>query len=134
MFEGVDKLNDNKVGHPFVYSDTCFMAVALFRNMAGVAYRQLQGIMEDCIGKENTPKYSAICKRINKIDLEKNNKTTWFIDGKNKVEIMFLAGDSTGLKPTSSGDWLRNKWGIRRGFIKMHVIVDSNTKKIYAVS
>ena len=26
------------------------------------------------------------------------------------------------------------KWNIRRGFIKMHVMVDSITKKIYAVS
>jgi len=26
------------------------------------------------------------------------------------------------------------KWNIRRGFIKMHVMVDSKTKKIYAVS
>ena len=26
------------------------------------------------------------------------------------------------------------KWNVKRGFIKMHIIVDSNTKKIYAVS
>ena len=47
---------------------------------------------------------------------------------------MFLAGDSTGLKPTSRGDWMGEKWKIRRGFIKLYVMVDSNTKKIYAVS
>jgi len=48
MSEGIDELNDGKVGSPFVYSDDCFMAVALFRNTIGVSYRQLQGIIEDC--------------------------------------------------------------------------------------
>ncbi len=134
MSEGVDELNDNKVGAPFVYSDMCFMAVALFRNTVGVAYRQLQGIIEDCIGKEDTPNFSAIYKRINKIKLEESNGKSWFSDGKTKTEIVFLAGDSTGLKPTSRGDWMGAKWNIRRGFIKMHVMVDAKTKKIYAVS
>jgi hypothetical protein len=58
----------------------------------------------------------------------------WFSDGKTKTEIVFLAGDSTGLKPTSRGDWMGEKWNVKRGFIKLHIMVDSNTKKIYAVS
>jgi len=134
MAQGVDKLNDGKVGAPFVYSDDCFMAVALFRHTVGVAYRQLQGIIEDCLGEKDSPKFPAIYKRINKIKLEESNSKSWFVDGKTKTEIVFLAGDSTGLKPTSRGDWMGAKWNIRRGFIKMHVMVDSKTKKIYAVS
>ncbi len=134
MLKGVDELNDGKVGHPFVYSDACFMAVALFRNTIGIPYRQLQGIIEDCLGKEDTPNFSAIYKRINKITLEESNGKSWFADGKTKTEIVFLAGDSTGLKPTSRGDWMGAKWNIRRGFIKMHIMIDAKTKKIYAVS
>ena len=41
MNDGVKELNDNKAGAPFVYSDTCFMVTALFRNTVGVAYRQM---------------------------------------------------------------------------------------------
>ena len=41
--------------------------------------------------------------------------------------------DSTGLKPTIRGDWMAAKWGVRRGFIKLHIGVDAKTKKIYAV-
>ena len=130
----VDKLNNGKVGAPFVYSDDCFMAVALFRHTVGVVYRQLQGIIEDCLGEKDSPKFPAIYKRINKIKLEESNGKSWFSDGKTKTEIVFLSGDSTGLKPTSRGDWMGTKWNIRRGFIKMHVMVDSRTKKIYAVS
>ena len=134
MSQGVEKLNDNKVGAPFLYSNTCFMVMALFRNTIGVAYRQLQGVAKEMLGEGNSPKFSAICKRINKIKLEECNGKSWFADGKTKTEIIFLAGDSTGLKPTSRGDWMGSKWNIRRGFIKMHIMVDSKTKKIYAVS
>ena len=118
MSEGVDELNDNKVGAPFVYSDTCFMIMALFRNTIGTAYRQLQGIIEEILGEEKSPNFSAIYKRINKISLEEDNGKSWFTDGKTKTEIVFLAGDSTGLKPTSRGDWMGEKWKIKRGFIK----------------
>ena len=134
MSEGVEQLNENKVGAPFVYSDTCFMITALFRNTVNTGYRQLQGIIEDMLGKENSPNFSAIWKRINKINLEDVDGKSWFSDGKTKTEIVFLSGDSTGLKPTSRGDWMGEKWKVRRGFIKLHVMVDSKTKKIYAVS
>ncbi len=134
MSEGVDELNDGKVGHPFVYSDACFMAAALFKNTVDVAYRQLQGIIEICLDGKDTPKFSGIWKRINKIRIEDSDGKTWFTDGKTKTEVVFLAGDSTGLKPTSRGDWMGDKWNVRRGFIKLHVMVDSKTKKIYAAT
>ncbi len=60
MSEGVKQLNDNKVGAPFVHSNTCFMVMALFRNTVGTAYRQLQGIVEEILGEENSPKFPAI--------------------------------------------------------------------------
>ena len=56
MSEGVEQLNENKVGAPFVYSDTCFMITALFRNTVGTGYRQMQGIIEDMLGKEKITK------------------------------------------------------------------------------
>ena len=110
MSEGVNELNDGKVGHPFVYSDTSFMITALFRNTVGTGYRQLQRIIEDMLGKEKSPNFSAIWKRINKISLEDVDGESWFSDGKTKTEIVFLAGDSTGLKPTSRGGagWVKN--------------------------
>ncbi len=134
MNQGVEQLNENKVGHPFVYSDGCFMIMALFKNTVGPAYRQLQGIVEEILGKENSPNFSAIWKRISKISLDDANGKSWFSDGKTKTEIVFLSGDPTGLKPTSRGDWMGQKWDVKRGFIKMHIMVDSDTKKIYAVS
>ena len=44
-----------------------------------------------------------------------------------------LAVDSTGLKQHSGGKWIKHKWKIRRGFVKLHVMADVGTKKILAV-
>jgi len=40
------------------------------------------------------------------------------------------AVDSTGLKVGSYGEWMRHKWKRRRGFVKLHIIVDVETRKI----
>ena len=44
-----------------------------------------------------------------------------------------LAVDSAGLKQHNRGEWIRHKWKIRRGFVKLHVMADVGTKKILAV-
>ena len=44
-----------------------------------------------------------------------------------------FAVDSTGLKQHNRGEWLRQKWKVKRGFVKMHVLVDVDTRKILAV-
>ena len=62
-----------------------------------------------------------------------NTAAVWFSDGNAKTEISLFGMDSTGLKPTIRGDWMAAKWGVRRGFIKLHIGVDAKTKKIYAV-
>ena len=45
-----------------------------------------------------------------------------------KHDNMIIAVDSTGIKVTNSGEWLRHKHGrsnkTRRGFLKVHVAVD----------
>ena len=123
----VEKLNSGKVGHPYVFSNACFAAAFLFRNATGIRYRQLQGLAETVVGKENSPTYSAFQKRIAKLGCtfdEKgagNTTSVWFSDGGARTEISLFAFDSTGLKPTNRGDWMTAKWGTRRGFIKMHV-------------
>ena len=85
------------------------------------------------LGKEKSPNFSAIWKRINKTSLEDNNGKSWFSDGKTKTEMYFwqvTLQDSNQLVVVTG--WVKN--GKRRGFIKMHIMVDSRTKKIYAVS
>ena len=140
LTQGVEKLNCGKVGRPYVFSNACFAAAFLFRNATGIRYRQLQGVAEAVVGRENAPTYSVFQKRITKLGCTFADKgkdgtaSVWFSDGGTKAEIKLFAFDSTGLKPTNRGDWMTKKWGTRRGFIKLHVGVDARTKKIYAVA
>ena len=49
-----------------------------------------------------------------------------------------IAVDSTGIKVTNRGEWILDKWKkkrrIRKGFIKIHVVVDTKIKKIVSMS
>ena len=50
-----------------------------------------------------------------------------------KVEdLITIAVDST-VKVTNRGEWIRDKWNKRRGFIKIHVAVNIKTKKIVSM-
>ena len=40
------------------------------------------------------------------------------------------AVDSTGLKVGNYDEWMRYKWKRRRGFLKLHIIVDTEIHKI----
>ena len=101
-----------EVGRPYVFSNVCFAAAFLFRNATGIRYRQLQGVAEAVVGRENAPTYSAFQKRMTKLgctftDKGKNGTASvWFSDGGTKAEIKLFSFDSTGLKPTNRGDWM----------------------------
>ena len=45
-----------------------------------------------------------------------------------------LAADATGLKQHNRGEWMGKKWRVKRGFVKRHVMVDTQTMKIVALS
>ena len=41
-----------------------------------------------------------------------------------------IAVDSTGIKVTNRGEWMREKWKIRRGWLKVHAMIDVSTNQI----
>ena len=48
-----------------------------------------------------------------------------------KEDVIVIAVDSTGTKVANKGEWLREKLHVR-GFIKMHIVVDKESKEIVA--
>ena len=52
-------------------------------------------------------------------------------NGNTRTEISLFALTPPGSSLQTAGDWMTEKWGTRRGFIKLHVGVDTRTKKIY---
>ncbi len=51
----------------------------------------------------------------------------------NSNEDIVIAVDSTGIKVANRGEWMREKWKTRRGFIKIHIAVDVKSKQITSI-
>ena len=132
MLYDVKEINEGKVGRPFKYSDEAFVAAKIFRAVARVPYRQLKGVFETLVGG-GVPSHSVIFERINAIAEKDGEGGTLYLGNGGNTWVEFFAGDSTGLKSTNRGNWMDQKWGGRKGFVKLHVIVDAKTKRIYAI-
>jgi hypothetical protein len=95
-------------------------------------YRQTEGIAQGhANGKvPSIPDYTTINRRINRLDIKiKDTDSKEFKD-----EYIVIAIDSTGIKVTNRGQWMRDKWNVRKkGYLKIHVAVNVKTKKILSI-
>src|SRR5690348_1655066 len=82
--------------------------------------------------KEVMPDFTTIWWRVARMKINLDPKIN-----PEKDDIV-IAVDSTGIKVTNRGEWILDKWKkkrrIRKGFIKIHVAVDTKTKKIVSMS
>src|SRR3954453_17420021 len=70
------------------------------------------------------PHYSTISRRINRLEIKINEKL-----GNDIV----IALDSTGIKVANRGEWMRDKWHVRKGYLKIHIAVDIKKKRILSL-
>ena len=71
------------------------------------------------------PDYSTISRLVNIVDIK--------IDKRIGNDIV-IALDSTGIKVANRGEWIRDKWHVRRGYLKIHVVaVDIKKKKVVSL-
>ena len=78
-------------------------------------YRQTEGIIK-ATGKSipDHPSYGHICKRINKLNV--------YIDNSKIDDDIVIAVDNTDIKVTNRGQWMRDKWNIKKkGYLKIHM-------------
>jgi hypothetical protein len=59
------------------------------------------------------------------------------VDSKNKDSkggYIIIAIDSTGINITNRGQWMQDKWHVKKkGYLKIHISVDVKTKKILSI-
>jgi len=125
------EMNKDKVGEPFSYPDTFLLLLGYAKLYFHLPYRQTEGIAQGhAKGKvPSIPHYTTINRRINKLDIKiKDNTSKEFED-----DYFIIAIDSTGIKVTNRGQWIRDKWGIRKGYLKIHIAVDIKSKKILSM-
>ena len=124
--EELSKMNKGKVGRPFLYPKS-FMQFLAFIHIAFLPYRQIEGFLRklsEYIPRLKAVDYSTICKRLKKLDIELP---------KNLGEHIVIAVDSSGMKISNRGEWIRDRWKTRKGWIKVHIAVDVKTKRLLAL-
>ena len=119
-------MNHNKRGRKFDYPDSFMKLLGYARVYFGLPFRQTEGMIRAyCNRIPAVPDFTSIHKRVNKLDIKIDE--TMDDDSENGI---ILAIDSTGIKVANRGEWMRQKWHLRRGFLKIHVGADVKTKKI----
>lgn len=110
--EDLMEANCSKEGAPFRYADGLIMAAAALRIALGMQYRQLSGFLAAMLEGRDSPHYSVLCRRINRLDVDIDGGLVRVSD---RSAPMTLLADSSGLKQCNRGEWIRQKWRVRRG-------------------
>ncbi|MEM2958604.1 MAG: IS5 family transposase [Candidatus Jordarchaeaceae archaeon] len=127
--EELKAMNQGKVGRPFTYIHSLIWTLAVLRVCLKLPYRQLAGFtrrFSRLLGGKLTIDPSTVYRRIKKLVEERKLPGLRLRPG----GVVTVAVDSTGLKVGNYGEWMRHKWKRRRGFLKLHLVVDVETRKI----
>ena len=121
---GLKKMNDGKEGAPFRYPEAFMRLLAYLHVLFHLPFRQEEGFVRSLsryVDGLQVPRYSTIWERTNTLDMT--------LDGVKTDEPISIAIDSSGIKVTNSGDWMRKKWKVKRGYVKIHLAVDARSKQ-----
>lgn len=125
-YKELEIMNKGKVGEPYSYPSSFLQLLGYMRIYFHLPYRQTEGVVKAHAGNKvpSIPHYSTINRRVNRLDIRINESV-----GNDIV----IAIDSTGIKVSNRGEWIRHKWHIRKGYLKIHVAVDIKKKKILSL-
>ena len=127
----LEEINKNKEGRKFLYPNSFIKSLGYMRAYFHLPYRQTEGVVrahaENII--PSIPDYSNISRRINRLNIKISD------DDKSSLndDYFVIAIDSTGIKVTNRGEWIRHKWNIKRGYLKIHIAVDIKKKRILSL-
>ena len=125
-------MNECNEGRKFVYPDSFIKLLGYMRAYFHLPYRQTEGVVRALTTNtvSSIPDYSRICRRINRLNI-----TISDIDKSSLHDDYFvIAIDSTGIKVSNRGEWIRNRWNVKRGYLKIHVAVDIKRKRILSLN
>lgn len=125
----VRHMNDSGRGRPFKYPDSLIRLLASIRLMFHLPYRQLEGLtrgLSKHVDGLTAPDYTTLDRRVNSLDLNMDEALT------SSDKPVYIALDSTGVKVHNSGDWIRMRFKVRKGYLKVHIAVNVETKQIVA--
>ena len=124
----LERMNKGKEGGRYVYPEIFIRLLGYMHLLFHLPYRQTEGFLKALRrfdARIQAPDYSTIDRRVNRLDVT--------LDREDYGDDVILAVDASGIKVANRGDWMRHKWKIRRGFLKIHIAVDIKQKKILAL-
>ncbi|MGH9986813.1 MAG: IS5 family transposase [Nitrososphaeraceae archaeon] len=131
----LSEMNKNKEGRKFLYPDSFIKLLGYMRAYFHLPYRQTEGVVREHAFNTlpSIPDYSNISRRINRLDIKIS-----LDGGADKSDLhnddnFVIAIDSTGIKVTNRGEWIRHKWKVKRGYLKIHIAVDIKRKRILSL-
>ena len=128
--ENLGRMNRGKVGAPYRYPEPFMAFLGFIHIMLMVDYRGLEGFTRG-LGKfalVPMPDYSTVCRRVNALGLGIRET---LLDHEGEDVVISL--DSSGIKVSNRGEWMREKWKVHRGWIKVHLAVDRDRKQCVAI-
>lgn len=128
----LESMNEEKVGAPYHYPESLMTFLGFAYIIFRISYRALEGFLRKL--KEYIPQipavpdYSQIWRRVRKTLLDVEDTLL-----SHKDEEVVISLDSSGVKVSNRGEWMREKWKVRRGWIKVHIAVDEKEKQVVAL-
>lgn len=120
--------NRGKEGARYRYPSSLMSMLAAIHAYL-LPYRELEGfvkIFAEHVEGLRVPDYTTMWWRISRTRVVLDPNVDW-------DEDVTIAVDSTGIKVSNRGEWIRQKWAVKRGFIKVHLAVDVKTGKILSM-
>lgn len=113
--EEIKDMNMGKVGNPYFYPNSLIEFCAVLHSKS-FDVRAIKGILTGLskrLGNFPVISYSQISRRINALDIKFDMK----------FEKKLVVGiDGSGNKVSNRGEWIRHKWKVRKGWIKIVIM------------
>lgn len=122
----VREANREKVGRPFTFPNSLIFLLIGLKAFFHLPYRQLEGVARrpGKLAGFPTPDHTTLISRVRRLKIE--------LPDHSDKEDLVIAVDSSGLKVTNRGEWIRKNG--KKGYIKIHVAVNTKTKEVVELS
>ncbi len=110
----IKEMNHKKIGNPYLYPESMIEFLAIL-HAKGFAYRELQGVLSvlsKIFFHFPIMSYSQINRRMNAMSL------SFDVSSDNDI----VAVDGSGIKVSNRGEWIQEKWKVKRGWIKVVIM------------
>lgn len=126
------KMNHNKVGKPFSFSNMLIIAAFAVKSVFKIGYREASGSVKDfleSIGVKLCPNFRTIQWRLSQLGKE-DIKLMIYHRGQSNLEVII---DASAVKSRNDGEYRSGRYGKIKEWEEIHIAIDKKTHKILNV-